>query len=120
MILPTMPMMRYKRWDVVVTAFPFADSGAVKKRPALCIAALAPTRSIQLYWVLMITSTELKGWRGDIEIRDLKKTGLPIPSIIRAAKIACVDKSMIQKRVGVLDATTRTSVEKAVREQFLA
>ena len=113
-----MRMTRYREWDVVVTAFPFADDIAVKRRPVVCIAALNPTRTIELYWVLMITSTKLKGWRGDIEIQNRKKAGLPIPSIVRATKIACVDGSLIEKKAGVLDRVTKAEVRKALQETF--
>ena len=111
-----MHMTRYKRWDVVVTVFPFADDIMVKRRPALCVAAFSPTRKIELYWVLMITSTTLKGWRGDIEIKNRKKAGLPIPSIVRSAKIACVDGSLIERKAGVLDTNTKTAVHKILQD----
>lgn len=113
-----MPMTRYKRFDIIVTAFPYADDVLVKKRPTVCIASFRPTRSIQLYWVLMVTSTKLKRWEGDIAIKDLKKAGLPIPSIVRTAKIACVDASLIEKKAGVLDASTKQAVQKTLDELF--
>ena len=112
-------MMRYKRFDVVVTAFPYADDILVKKRPAVCIASFSPTRSIQLYWVLMVTSTKLKRWNGDVGITNLKKAGLPIPSIIRTAKIACVDASLIEKKSGVLDGTTKQAVQTTLQDLFV-
>ena len=113
-----MPTTRYKPGDVLVTSFPFADSGVVKRRPVLCIASLAPKRGITLYWVLMITSTDLKGWKGDIVISDHKATGLPIPSIIRTAKIACIDGATIEKRVGVIDKATNKAVQSTVVRLF--
>ena len=111
-------MTRYKKWDVLVTAFPFADELRSKKRPVVCIAAFNPAADIQLYWLLMVTSTRLKGWKGDIEIADIKKAGLPISSIVRTSKIACVDASLIEKRVGTLDLKTKNSVLKIVQSYF--
>lgn len=113
-----MHMTSCKRWDVVVTRFPFVDKAAVRRRPAVCIASMRPKNSVQLYWVLMVTSTELKGWRGDCEVHDLKKAGLPIPSIVRTAKIACVDESVIERRVGKLDEKTRRNVSQEIRSNF--
>ena len=118
MILPTTLMTRYKRFDVLVTAFPFADSGLAKKRPVVCVASFRPTPAIELYWVLMITSSKMKKWRGDIEIHDLKTAGLPIPSIIRTCKIACIDASLIEKRVGTLDDATKEGVHAAIVKVF--
>ena len=112
-------MMRYKRFDVVVTAFPYADALLAKKRPAVCVASFRPTRSIQIYWVLMITSSKLKGWQGDIAVRDLKMAGLPISSIVRTAKIACVDGSLIEKKAGTLDSTTKEATKKVLQDLFV-
>lgn len=111
-------MTRYKKWDVLVTAFPFADELRSKRRPAVCIAAFNPAAGIQLYWLLMITSTHLKGWEGDVAIADAKKAGLPIPSIVRTTKIACVDASFIEKKAGALDAKTKSAVQKTLRSYF--
>ena len=113
-----MPMMHYKKWDVLVTTFPFADDARSKKRPVLCVASFHPTKDIELYWVLMVTSTKLKGWQGDIEVHDLKRTGLPVPSIVRTTKIACVDASLIEKKAGVLDATTKEAVRRMLQDLF--
>lgn len=110
--------MRYRRFDVLVTAFPFVDNKMMKKRPVVCIAFFRPAPSITLYWVLMITSTALRKWKGDIEIRDLKKAGLPIPSIIRTCKVACVDGSMIEKRIGTLATQTQEAIQKEIGEVF--
>ena len=112
-------MTRYKKWDVVVTSFPFADAITAKRRPALCIATFLPARGIELYWVLMITSSTLRGWDGDIEVGNLKKAGLPIPSIIRTSKIACVDASLIEKKVGMIDTHTKEAVQKKLRRVFV-
>ena len=113
-----MPMMRYKHFDVLVTAFPFADSGLVKKRPVVCIASFHPSPAIELYWVLMVTSTKMKKWRGDIAIDDLSTAGLPIPSIVRTSKIACIDESMIEKRIGTLDRTAKDTVCATLKKIF--
>lgn len=118
MIHRTARMTGYKRWDVLVTGFPFADTFEVKRRPAVCIEAFQPFENIQLYWVLMVTSTQLKGWKGDCDIHNLEKAGLPIPSIIRTAKIACVDASMIEKKAGSLDLKTRNHVNEAIKSRL--
>ena len=109
-------MTRYKKWDIVLTGFPYADSGVVKKRPVLVVATFTPTSRIHLLWVLMITSTSLAGWRGDVTIRDIKKAGLPIASIIRTAKIACIDARLIVGQPGSLETATQKDVRAALEE----
>lgn len=108
-------MTHYKRGDVLVTDFPFVDRGITKRRPVLCIAHITPQKGTTLYWVLMITSTETKGWHGDINIDNYKAVGLPVPSIIRTAKIACIDGTLITKKVGSVDASTHDTVIKSVQ-----
>jgi mRNA interferase MazF len=103
-------MTHYKPGDVLVTSFPFADNSHSKRRPVLCLAPLSPKKGILLYWVVMITSTELKGWSGDVEITNHKKVGLPAPSIIRTAKIACIDHNIVTKKVGSIDPKTLDTV----------
>lgn len=44
-----------------------------------------------LLWVLMITSAENRGWVGDVPVTSLPQAGLPVPSIIRTAKIATIE-----------------------------
>ncbi|MEK7509636.1 MAG: type II toxin-antitoxin system PemK/MazF family toxin [Patescibacteria group bacterium] len=111
-------MTRYKRWDVLVTAFPFADELRSKMRPAVCVAAFNPADDIELYWLLMITSTHLKGWKGDVDIDDVQKAGLPIPSIVRTSKIACVDASFVEKKAGVLDTRTKDAIRTMLQKYF--
>ncbi len=112
-------MTHYKRGDVLVTDFPFVDRGVTKRRPVLCVAHITPQKGASLYWVLMITSTETKGWHGDINIYNYKAVGLPVPSLIRTAKIACIDGSLITKKVGSIDASTHETVLDSIQAAFL-
>ena len=81
---------------------PYADRLAEKRRPALVISnrRLAP---FGLIWVAMITSADNEPWSSDVAIADLKRAGLPAPSVVRPAKIACIEPTRIDRRVGRLD-----------------
>ena len=46
-----------------------------------------------LLWVVMITSAENRGWSGDVPVANLDMAGLPVPSVIRSAKIATIEAS---------------------------
>lgn len=74
-------------WDVVRVPFPYTDRPVTQRRPALVVAI--PNEA--LAWVLMITSAANRGWPGDVEVTDLAAAGLPVPSVIRTAKIATVE-----------------------------
>jgi mRNA interferase MazF len=81
---------RFDAFDVVVVPFPYADRLAEKRRPALVISnrRLAP---FGLIWVAMITSADNAPLSCDVTIANLARAGLPAPSVVRAAKIACIE-----------------------------
>jgi mRNA interferase MazF len=93
---------RFAAFDVVVVPFPYADRLAEKRRPALVISGhkLAP---YDLVWVAMITSAENESWPCDVAIDNIERAGLPAPSVVRTAKIACIESARIERRAGRLD-----------------
>lgn len=109
---------RFDLFDIVVVPFPYADRLAEKRRPALVISnrKLAP---FGLIWVAMITSADNSPWSCDIAVDDLDRAGLPAPSVIRVAKIACIEPSRIERRAGRLDKVTARAVAQTLRG-FLA
>lgn len=88
-------------WTVVKVPFPYTDRPVRQRRPALVISAEARDTATSLLWVLMITSAENRGWSGDVEISNLAASGLPVPSIVRTAKIATIDAGDAE-RLGTL------------------
>jgi mRNA-degrading endonuclease toxin of MazEF toxin-antitoxin module len=103
---------RFDAFDVVVVQFPYADRLAEKRRPALVISnrRLAP---FGLIWVAMITSADNAPWPCDVTIANLGRAGLPAPSVVRTAKIACIEPARIERRAGRLErATAKTVAQK--------
>ena len=96
---------RFDAFDIVVVSFPYADRLAEKRRPALVISnrKLVP---FGLIWVAMITSADNAPWSCDVAITDLARAGLPAPSVVRTAKIACIEPAPIERRAGRLDKAT--------------
>ena len=86
-----MPTFDTRPGTVVRVPFPRADAEARQRRPALVIATTGPDAEPILVWVLMITAAAHRRWTGDIEIPDPSSVGLPIPSVIRTAKVATVE-----------------------------
>jgi mRNA interferase MazF len=105
---------RFSAFDVVVVPFPYADRLAEKRRPALVISGpkLAPHG---LIWLAMITSAENERWSSDVPISDLDRAGLPAASLVRPAKIACIDPARIERRAGRLDKTASKLVARRLR-----
>lgn len=112
--MPTSERERFAAFDVVVVPFPYADRLAEKRRPALVISGprLAP---YGLLWVAMITSAENDPWPSDVAISDLRRAGLPAPSVVRPAKIACIESARIDRRAGKLDKAAARIVMQRLR-----
>ncbi len=105
---------RFAAFDVVVVPFPSADRLAEKRRPALVVSGpkLAP---YDLVWVAMITSADNERWPSDIAIADRDGAGLPAASVVRPAKIACIDPARIERRAGRFDKKTARAVAQRLR-----
>jgi mRNA interferase MazF len=105
---------RFDSYDIVVVPFPYADRLAEKRRPALVIS----NRKLAAHgvlWVAMITSAENESWSSDVAITDHTRAGLPAPSVVRPAKIACIEPSRIDRRVGRLDKAAARTVGRKLR-----
>ena len=108
------PKDHFDAFDIVVVPFPHADRLAEKRRPALVISnrKLSP---FGLIWVAMITSADHAPSSSDVTITDLARAGLPAPSVVRTAKIACIEPARIERRAGRLDKATAKAVVQKVR-----
>jgi mRNA interferase MazF len=112
--MATSEAARFDPFDVVVVPFPYADRLAEKRRPALVIS----NRKLAVHgviWVAMITSAENERWSSDVAIADQAHAGLPAPSVVRPAKIACIDPNRIDRRVGRLDRAAARNVAQKLR-----
>ena len=101
-------------FDVVVVPFPYADRLAEKRHPALVISNSSLTTH-GLMWVAMITSADNAPWSCDVAIGDLKRAGLPASSVVRPAKIACIEPARVERRAGRLDPATARAVAQRLR-----
>lgn len=84
-------MAAFRRGAVVKVPFPYTDRATRQSRPALVVSDASFAEANGLLWVVMITSAENRGWAGDVAVRDLGRAGLPVPSVIRTAKIATIE-----------------------------
>lgn len=100
---------RYAAYDVVIVPFPYVDRLAEKRRPALVVSS-ASLGAFGLLWVAMITSAANEPWTCDVPVGDLDRAGLPAASVVRPAKIACIEPGRVVRRAGALDARTASRV----------
>ena|SRR5438046_2427174 len=107
-------MPGFETWDIVKVPFPYTDRPVRQRRPALVIAADQLETAHGLLWVAMITSAANRGWSIDVAVSDLRAAGLPIPSIVRPAKIATIDARDAEP-IGILAAADRAAVTHYLR-----
>ena len=112
--------MIYKPFDIVVVPFPFVDSSATKKRPALVLSSFEQFgRHIRHSVMAMITSAQHNSWPLDITIENLTITGLTAPSIIRM-KLFTLDNQFILKKCGILGDEDQEACAKSLEKLFKA
>ena len=108
-------MPTFEPWDIVKVPFPYTDRPVRQRRPALVLAAEELETVHGLLWLAMITSAANRGCLGDVAISDLHAAGLPVPSIVRPAKIATIE-ARDAERLGALAANDRAAVARYLRD----
>jgi len=84
-------MPSFRQGDVIKVPFPYTDRSTRQSRPALVVSTGGIEDAHGLLWVVMITSAANRGWPEDVAVGNLAAAGLPVPSVIRAAKIATIE-----------------------------
>lgn len=87
----------YEFGEIVLVDFPQSGSVLRKRRPALVILDIGNADIV----LAPITTKERSGY-GDYKPRDWRLSGLLRESWVRLAKIACLEKSEITRRLGRL------------------
>ena len=109
-------MPSFKQGDVIKVPFPYTDRSTRQSRPALVVSAGGIEDAHGLLWVVMITSAENRGWPGDVQVNNLALAGLPVPSVIRTAKIATIEAADAAKLGRVSPAVLRQVARRLARE----
>lgn len=107
--------LRLRPFDVVVVPFPYSDSLAEKRRPAVVVSVPEVERAHGWLWLAMITSSPGPPKHGDVSISDLGAAGLNVACRVRCAKLATLDGARIVRRAGALSKTDATAVAFALR-----
>ena len=84
-------MLTFEPFTTISVPFPYLERLASKRRPALVGSRPRLASDHALVLVLMITSAANARLLDDILIEDLKRGGLPKPSVVRPTKIATVE-----------------------------
>jgi mRNA interferase MazF len=108
-------MTIYDRFEIVIVPFPFSDIPRYKGRPAVVISDREYNKQYEQTMVCMITSGVTIQWKDDIEISQMKPTGLPVTSYMRP-KIGTIDNNLIAKSIGNLSADDADKLKKKLKK----
>jgi len=93
--------------DIVILKFPYTDGITFKRRPALVIRDFQDGDIL----VCRITS-KIYTTTFDIELIDWAESGLKLPSVVRVHKIATLEKSLLELRLGHVSDGVKSSITK--------
>ena len=111
-------MRTFRQGDVVRVPFPYTDRESRQHRPALVVSRGGVGQSRSLLWVVMITSAANRGWPDDVSLADDHRAiGLPVPSIVRSAKIATIEAAHAE-RIGKLPTAKWDEVADALKRHL--
>ena len=107
-------MTTYRRGDIVLVRFVFADEKGVKQRPGLLVSSDRYHRSRREAVLAAITSHVGRSLVGDYRLTEWKAAGLPLPSTVTGI-IRTIKQEMIIRKIGTLPATELAHVESQLR-----
>jgi mRNA interferase MazF len=112
------PTMTFEQYSVWLLPFPFTDSMATIRRPAVVLSAGRTFNHLVHHSVMaMITSSKNPVWILDTPIQDLPSAGLNIPSVIRL-KLFTLDHRLVIRPLGQLSAEDAKRLEINLKRLF--
>lgn len=111
----------YRRGQVVVVNVPYSDQSGAKPRPALVVSAEGFHRNLPDLIVCPVSSQPKYYERpgpGDRPLRHWQAVGLRHPSTVRVSNIVAVDKRIVTRVLGSIEAKDLAAVTKDLRHAF--
>jgi mRNA interferase MazF len=105
--------MPFEPGEILLLAFPFSSGTVVKQRPAL---VLLDTGDLDILVARVTTQSHDSPY--DVLLQDWSSAGLVAPSTARLHKVATLEKSRVQRKLGRLSSRDRIAV-RAVFEKIL-
>ena len=106
-------MTSYKKWDIILVPFPFANLKTTKQRPALVVSPDQYNQGMDLVIAFITSKMDLPYRHGDFPIEQWSESGLPKPSMLRM-KFATLDKEIVIKKIGSLSQRDQREFLKAL------
>lgn len=112
-MIKTPSMIKIKRGDVILVEVVFSSGVGGKLRPALVLSDNEYNKSRDEVIISGITSNLKHLHQGDTEIVAWENSGLKVPSLATAV-IQTVKKARIQKRLGQIEKSDFSKIEKNI------
>ncbi|NJK75759.1 MAG: type II toxin-antitoxin system PemK/MazF family toxin [Oscillatoriales cyanobacterium RU_3_3] len=106
-------MTNYQFGELVIVAFIFAGTTETKRRPGLILLDAGDEDTI----VAKITS-QIPRTTFDVEIQEWKQAGLKRPSVVRLHKLNTLQKSLVERRLGILTSDDLAQVREKVKQMW--
>jgi len=107
----------FERGQVVLVRFPFTDLVSAKQRPALVVASFAFLGSGRDVVAVAISGRRV-GEPGPFDhvVSNWEAAGLLMPSVVRAGKLVTLQRDLIRRSLGALEATDLEAVDGLLRK----
>ena len=104
-------MHNYQIGEIVLLAFPYTDQRDVKRRPALVLLDTGNGDVV----VARVTSQQVQT-EYDVRLIEWKQAGLLLPSVVRLHKLATLQKTLAERRLGVLPTKDSLRVKAKIQQ----
>jgi mRNA interferase MazF len=114
--MPTQSMTTWRKGDVVLVPIGFTDQSGTKRRPAVIISSdQYNTQSPDVMIASITGNLQAVRHPGDHLLHHWQEAGLLRPSLVQA-KIATVETSIVERRLGRLSRDDVTELDRGLRE----
>jgi mRNA interferase MazF len=106
-------MTSYSFGDILLLRFPYSDMGGIAKRPAFVLYD-----SGDMDILVCRVTTQRHSTTADFDLNDWKSAGLLRRSHVRIAKMATLEKQVVERKLGKVSALDIAKAQKIVRRMF--
>ncbi len=106
-------METYNVGDILLLKFPFSSEQETKRRPALVVLDVGDDDVL----VARIPTRDSK-FKFDVVLMQWKQAGLKAPSVVRLHKLATLEKSLVDRKLGHLPAEDWNAIRQVLKDLF--
>ena len=107
-------MPNFSKNEIILVRYPFSDLTNFKVRPAIVVNAPHVSRDL---FIVALTSKTQSLLSGEFVLSEWQNSGLNVVTAIKRG-VFTIHEKLVLKRVGELDGTDATDLEKSLREWF--